>query len=221
MIRGGILGKEGMEGTHWRVGDIEKDGRTKIGMLAARNNNNGHAFLGFEGRLEGATNVPRTMIPQPLPHPPPPTLLNINIGVPCTMDFPQPSHTGESPIILVGDYVPAMYRNPNVLVIVGRYPISIPTPSIPFPSLQPSNHHQGITIPFSTSGNPVVMSVSPSDLSIAVKVAPRPPHLFPHPIDVVTAIRTHTPFIWIYSMPSHNTCAGIVYWKSVYIYIYL
>ncbi len=177
---GGILGKESVEGTRWRVGDIEEDGRMKIGTLAAHNDDDddGRALLGFKGRLEGATNVPRTMVPRPLPRPPPPTLANINIGVPCTMDLPQPSHTGESPIIWVGDYVPAMYGDPNVLVVVGCYPIPIPTPSAPFLSLQPSNHHQGITTPFSTSGNPVVMSVSPSDLSIAVKAAPRPPRLF-------------------------------------------
>ncbi|PBK83803.1 hypothetical protein ARMGADRAFT_1089029 [Armillaria gallica] len=49
MIRGGILGKEGMEETCWRVGDIEEDGRMKIGTLAACDDNDGHAFLGFKG----------------------------------------------------------------------------------------------------------------------------------------------------------------------------
>ncbi|PBK88963.1 hypothetical protein ARMGADRAFT_1167750 [Armillaria gallica] len=117
--RGGMLGKESVEGTRWRVGDIKEDGKMKIRMPAAHNNN-GHTLLGFEGRLEGATNVPRTMIPRPLPRPPLPTLPNINIGVPCTMDLPQPSHTGESPIILVRDYALAMYRDPNVLVVTGR-----------------------------------------------------------------------------------------------------
>ncbi|PBL04511.1 hypothetical protein ARMGADRAFT_1057234 [Armillaria gallica] len=121
--RGGMLGKESVEGTRWRVGDIKEDGRTKIKTPAAHNDDNdndGHTLLGFEGQLEGATNVPRTMIPRPLPRPPLPTLPNINIGVPCTMDLPQPSHTGESPIILVGDYALAVYGDPNVLVIAGR-----------------------------------------------------------------------------------------------------
>ncbi|PBK81391.1 hypothetical protein ARMGADRAFT_1039326 [Armillaria gallica] len=97
----------------------------------------------------------------------------------ATMDFPQPSHTGESPIILMGGYVPAMYKDPDVLII-------------------PSNHHQGLTTSFSTL--PVVTSVSPSDLSIAVKAAPRPPYLFPHPINVVLFIAKN--IISVYEMYS-------------------
>ncbi|PBK93590.1 hypothetical protein ARMGADRAFT_1030188 [Armillaria gallica] len=92
--RGGILEKESLEGTRWRTGDIEEDGGMKIGTPAVHNDDDRHTPLGFDGQLEGAMNVSRTMILRPLPRPPPPASPNINVGVPCTMDLPRPPHTG-------------------------------------------------------------------------------------------------------------------------------
>ncbi len=57
-----MLGKESLEGTHWRAGDIEEDAGMKIRMPAAHDDDDGHALLSFDVRLEGATTVPRTMI---------------------------------------------------------------------------------------------------------------------------------------------------------------
>ncbi len=148
--RGGILEKESLEGTGWRAGDIEEDGGTRIGTPAVHDDDDRHTPLGFDGRLEGATNVLRTMILRPLPRPPPPASPNINISVPCTMDLPQPPYTGEFPIIWVGDYVPAVCEDPRCPGRRGSLPYSEFRP-LPLP---PHFHPHGleITTPVSDIG---------------------------------------------------------------------
>ncbi|KAK0243668.1 hypothetical protein EDD85DRAFT_1017490 [Armillaria nabsnona] len=111
-------------------GNTLEDGGMKIGMPAAHDDD-GHALLSFDVRLKGAMDVPRTMILRPLPCPPLPASPNVNIGIPCTMDLPQPPHTGEFPIICVGDYVPAVRKDPRCPGHRGSLPYSDPHPFRP------------------------------------------------------------------------------------------
>ncbi len=53
MSRRTILEKENVNRGRWRVGDVEDEGRTKIGMLTTNDNDYDKALWGIEGRLHG------------------------------------------------------------------------------------------------------------------------------------------------------------------------
>ncbi len=80
-----MLGKESIQGAHWRVGDIEEEGVMKIGTPMVNDDDGNEALLGIEGRLKGATSLPRIITIQSFPRPLLPALLTNNNGVPRTL----------------------------------------------------------------------------------------------------------------------------------------
>ncbi len=53
--------QEMVEGARWRAGEIEEEGRMKIGTPTMNDDDDDQALFGFEGRLEGTTIVPITI----------------------------------------------------------------------------------------------------------------------------------------------------------------
>ncbi len=98
--------QEMVEGARWRAGEIEEEGRTKIGTPTTNNDNDNddEALFGFEGRLEGATIVPITIPVRPLPRPPLPAPPKSNIRLPRALQLFQPPKVRVSPIFWVGEH---------------------------------------------------------------------------------------------------------------------
>ncbi len=44
-----MMEQEMVEGARWRAGEIEEEGRTKIGTPTTNDNDNDEALFGFEG----------------------------------------------------------------------------------------------------------------------------------------------------------------------------
>lgn len=80
-----LLSKETVWGKHGRAGDIKEEATTNIGMPTAHNDDNGHAILGINGGVKGATNTLRIIIIQQFTCPPLVAPLNTDMDVPCPM----------------------------------------------------------------------------------------------------------------------------------------
>ncbi len=141
----------------------------KIGMMTASDDNNNEAFLGIEGRLKGTTIAPRIITIQSFPHPLLPALLINNNGVPCTLQYGQAIPDSRIPHHLDGGTwiccVPGSYDAP---MIQQQHFILIPQPSYHIFPYGQDTRTTTSPPPFLTLGNPMVRSISPSDIIIAV-----------------------------------------------------
>ncbi len=100
-----------MQGDCREAGGIKQDGGMMVGILMESDIDDDHTLLGIEGRLEGETIAPKTMMVRPFACPPLPSLPNPNIGDPHTMELPQRPPIRVSPLILVGGHETAVHLN--------------------------------------------------------------------------------------------------------------
>ncbi len=169
------LSKEIVWGKHRRAGDIEEEATTKIGTLMAHNDDDGHAILGIDGGVEGATNAPGIIIIQQFtahrwsPHRTP----TWTFPIPCS--HPRVPIFIHSPLFLWGNRNPPFTRTCDSLIVVHWYPILILRYSLPYGPVAMMTSLP----PFSTSGDPMVRSISFSILVVAINRVLVLSHPFP------------------------------------------
>ncbi len=162
--------------------DVEEDVGRKVGTLTTHDCGNCHALLVVNRGAKCTTNVPGIVPVQPFPRPLLPALPNINIGVPHTMEPPSDPRLVYPPLFAWGNMNSMYARTPNPHSSC----VTIPSPSPGSLSdiLLYGLATVALTSPplFSTSGNPMLRSIMPSDPIIAVDEVLVPSHpVFPCP----------------------------------------
>ncbi|SJL04924.1 uncharacterized protein ARMOST_08295 [Armillaria ostoyae] len=125
---GGLLGKEILREKHRTVGDVEEEGRTKIGTPTAHNDGDGYALLGIDGGVDGAANAPTIIVMRQFSRPLLPAPPKSNVGLPRTPATPET----RIPHYLVGGtrlYRVTVPPMPPMLGVAN--PIHMPAPSTP------------------------------------------------------------------------------------------
>ncbi len=162
--------------------DVEEDGGRKVGTPMTHDCGDCHALLVVDRGAKGTTNAPGIVPVRPFPRPLLPALPNINVGVPHTMEPPSDPRLVYPPLFWWGNTNPMYARTPNPRSSC----VAIPSPSPG--SLSDILPYGLATVamtsppPFSTSGNPMLRSVTPSDPIIAVDEVSAPSRpVFPCP----------------------------------------
>ncbi|SJL09054.1 uncharacterized protein ARMOST_12430 [Armillaria ostoyae] len=116
-------------------GNVKEEGEMKVGMPMAHDDDDGHALLGIEEGVEGATIAHRIMALRHFARPPLPAHPNTNLGLLCIIQPPQPPQIHVSPILRVGEHESAMHQDPRPPVRRASAPRSYP--QSPSPILSP------------------------------------------------------------------------------------
>ncbi len=195
---GGHTRKERRDRGSRRAGDVERDGRIKIGTSTPNDSDDEHTLLDIEGGPSGAMNSARITAIQRFACPPLPTPPKANTALPHSTHAPHTPQNRVSPIILVGEHDPAVCHCSRCFRRRASPPHSHPHHfcSIPTPTAQPPPpcpHHSRFRCRGIQQQGPFSPGTTPSP-SNGHRHLPSP---LLHPTGTLSRPTTPKPLIWM------------------------